>query len=615
MPVRFLPEDRWYDTRDGESVLEAADRAGISLEHVCGGRGTCGKCRIILLEGELSPVTSNEREALSQEALQAGHRLACQARFADASRVVIGIPRESQQGDIRILSAGVSDNHSADPWARRIHLTVPPAELADQTADLAALERAWRVQSPEPLCLSLGALRQLPGALRTDAGRVSLTRVDGTITSVDPGHRRDPILGMAFDIGTTTVVGYLLDLTTGQELAVASELNPQTRHGDNVVSRIQFAETPGGLTMLQEMIVTTLNRIVVTATEAAASRPDQVVAVTVVGNTTMLHLLLGVSPTHLAQSPYVPVITRALRLAGGELGLNCNPGAVVWLLPSIAGWVGADTVGVLLATGIYAEAEPALAIDIGTNGEMAMGSRDRLITCSTAACPAFEGAHISCGMRASAGAIDQVRIDDDVHWHTIANDVPRGICGSGLVDAVSELLRVGIIDSQGRLQSPEKVAEMGMPALAARIQGENRHRTFDVVTDRESPTGQPVRLTQRDIRELQLAKGAVRAGIEILMKELELAPEDVRKVFLAGAFGNYIQPESALGIGLLPEFPRAQIIPVGNAAGAGARMALLSRASLERASALLEHVEYLELSARTDFQDEFISAMLFQRPK
>jgi uncharacterized 2Fe-2S/4Fe-4S cluster protein (DUF4445 family) len=266
---------------------------------------------------------------------------------------------------------------------------------------------------------------------------------------------------------------------------------------------------------------------------------------------------------------------------------------------------------VLLSTGIYTELEPALAIDIGTNGEMAMGSRDRLVTCSTAAGPAFEGAHISCGMRASAGAIDEVHIDSDVRWHAIEDGAPRGVCGSGLVDAISELLRVGVIDSQGRLQSPEAVAAARHPELAGRLQGENRHRTFDLVTAGESANGQAVRLTQRDVRELQLAKGAVRAGIEILLKELHLLPEDIRKVFLAGAFGNYVQPASALGIGLLPHFPNAQLRPVGNAAGAGARLALISLGSRSLASELLKHVEYLELSGRADFQDEFVAAMLF----
>ena len=612
MPVRFLPQDTWHETHDGETVLQAADRAGIAIERVCGGHGTCGKCRVVLVEGTLGAFTEAEVRSLSKEERRNGYRLACQARLDGISRVTLSIPDEARHEAVNILATGIDNSRPVDPWVTRHYLRVMAAELEDQTADLDALDRAWSAVENAPLSLSLHALRQLPRALREDNGLVTLTRVDETIVRVESGRRSEPLLGIAYDIGTTTVVGYLMDLGTGKELAVSSELNPQTRHGDNVISRIQYAdEVAEGLETLQAEIAGALNRILATATEAIGRRSEDVLTATVVGNTTMQHLLLGVSPSHLAQSPYVPVYTGAQRLQADEIGLRCDPGTHVWLLPNIAGWVGADTVGVLLSTGIYDDKEPALAIDIGTNGEMAMGSRERLITCSTAAGPAFEGAHISCGMRASAGALDQVQIDGDVRWHAISDGAPRGVCGSGLVDAVSELLRTGVIDGQGRLQSPDTIADRGYPALAGRVQGENRHRTFDLVLASEGSSGRPVQLTQRDIRELQLAKGAVRAGIEILMIELGLEPEDIRKVYLAGAFGNYIKPESALGIGLLPHFPNATLIPVGNAAGSGARLALLSRRERTLASKLLEHVEYLELSGRPDFQDEFVNAMLF----
>ncbi len=612
MPVRFVPHDTWHDTYDGETVLQAADRAGIAIERVCGGRGTCGKCRVVLEKGTLGAHTEAEMRSLSEEERRNGYRLACQARLESASRVILSIPDEARHEAVHILASGIDNVRPVDPWVTRYHLSVPAAELEDQTADLDALDRAWRAVESTPLRLSLQALRQLPRALRGANGLVTLNRVDETVIRVESGHNSEPLLGMAYDIGTTTVVGYLMDLSTGEELAVSSELNPQTKHGDNVISRIQYAdEVAEGLETLQVEIAGALNRILTATTEELGRQPGDVLAATVVGNTTMQHLLLGVSPSHLARSPYVPAYTGAQRVLAAEIGLRCDPGAHIWLLPNIAGWVGADTVGVLLSTGIYDQDEPALAIDIGTNGEMAMGSRDRLITCSTAAGPAFEGAHISCGMRASAGALDQIAIDNDVRWHAISDGAPRGVCGSGLVDAVSELLRTGVIDGQGRLQSPDTIADRGYPALASRVQGENRHRTFDLVLASEGSSGRPVQLTQRDIRELQLAKGAVRAGIEILMTELGLEPQDVRKVFLAGAFGNYIQPESALGIGLLPHFPNAALIPVGNAAGSGARLALLSRRERTLASKLLEHVEYLELSGRPDFQDEFVNAMLF----
>jgi len=331
----------------------------------------------------------------------------------------------------------------------------------------------------------------------------------------------------------------------------------------------------------------------------------------VVGNTTMQHLFLGVSPTALAQSPYVPAVTDAVCLSAEALGLATYPDAVVWALPSIAGWVGADTVGVLLATGMHLQDELALAIDIGTNGEMAMGSRQRVVACSTAAGPAFEGAHLSCGMRAADGAIDRVCIDGAVAWHTIGESAPRGVCGSGLVDLVAEMLRAGLIDATGMMQPVEALVAAGQPALAERVSQNGRRRSFTLATAAEGAGGRPVVVTQRDVRELQLAKGAIRAGIDILMSELGIGAEDVRVIYLAGAFGNYIRAESALAIGLMPRLPNARVVPVGNAAGSGARMALLSREALDEAARLAGRVEYLELSGRPDFQDRFAEAMVF----
>ena len=283
----------------------------------------------------------------------------------------------------------------------------------------------------------------------------------------------------------------------------------------------------------------------------------------------------------------------------------------MWAQPSIAGWVGADTVGVLLATGTHLQDELALAIDIGTNGEMVMGSRERVVACSTAAGPAFEGAHLSCGMRAADGAIDSVSIDGAVHWHTIGESAPRGVCGSGLVDLVAEMLRAGLIDATGMMQPVEALAAAGQPALAERVAQNGRQRSFTLATAEEGAGGRPVVVSQRDVRELQLAKGAIRAGIEILLRELSVTSEDVRVIYLAGAFGNYIKPESALAIGLMPRFPNARIVPVGNAAGSGARMALLSRDVLAEAFRLVGEVDYLELSGRPDFQDRFAEAMVF----
>ena len=620
--VRFQPSGVTTRVEAGKTLLDAAVAAGVEIETVCGGRGTCAKCRVIAA-GALSEPTHLEHRGLTPDELRRGYRLACQAVVLGDVSVVV--PDESRVSRVSILAEGAVREVPLDPWVRRQPISVAEPSLEDQASDLERLKRAWHATCGTSLPpLSLRALRQLPSAVREGEGRLTLVLANGTgatghgqmgplhVIRVEPDGAPNRMLGVAFDIGTTTVVGYLVDLETGKQLAVSSLLNPQTRYGDDVVSRIDHAErAPDGLETLQREIIGALNAIMAATASQAGVETEDIVAITVVGNTTMQHLLLGISPGALAQSPYVPAVTDAVCLSAEVLGLTSYPDAVVWALPSIAGWVGADTVGVLLATGTHLQDELALAIDIGTNGEMVMGSRERVVACSTAAGPAFEGAHLSCGMRAADGAIDSVSIDGAVHWHTIGESAPRGVCGSGLVDLVAEMLRAGLIDATGMMQPVEALAAAGQPALAERVAQNGRQRSFTLATAEEGAGGRPVVVSQRDVRELQLAKGAIRAGIEILLRELSVTSEDVRVIYLAGAFGNYIKPESALAIGLMPRFPNARIVPVGNAAGSGARMALLSRDVLAEAFRLVGEVDYLELSGRPDFQDRFAEAMVF----
>lgn len=608
MRVRFEPFGVTTEAQVGQTLLQVAIAAGVEIESVCGGRGTCAKCKVIATRG-LAPLTALEQRRLTAHESTRGYRLACQALIEGDVDVVV--PDESRLSRVSILSEGVAETVTLDPWVRRYHLCVPMATLEKQICDLDNLRRAWQPTLDAPVEPTLEALRQLPEALRQGGGEVTVVAVDDRLVRMTAGPPQGRLLGVAFDVGTTTVVGYLLDLETGEQVAVASQLNPQTRYGDDVVSRIEFSTHAEGLQALQQAIVGCLNALIVATTRESGARPEDVFAVTVVGNTTMQHLLLGISPAALAQVPYVPVFEDAVCLRGEELGLQIAPDGRVWLLPNIAGWVGADTVGVILATRLYEQDEIALAIDIGTNGEMALGSRKRLVTCSTAAGPAFEGAHLSCGMRAADGAIDRVQIEDDVIWHTIGETAPRGVCGSGLVDVVAEMLRVGVITPTGMMQDGEALRSNGAHALGARIVRQGRQREFVLAHATEGAGGRAVTVTQRDVRELQLAKGAIRAGVEILLTELGVGHEAVRQVYLAGAFGNYISPASALMIGLIPSFPNAAIIPVGNAAGSGAKMALLSRAERERASTLARWIEYLELSGRPDFQDVFAEAMVF----
>ncbi|MHB0859260.1 MAG: ASKHA domain-containing protein [Anaerolineae bacterium] len=609
MRVRFEPSGVTTHVAAGVTLLQAAIAAGVEIVNVCGGRGTCGKCKVVATHG-LSAPNSSELRKLTPEELTLGYRLACQAVVEGDTEVVV--PDESRVSRVSILSEGVRGAHSLEPWALRCALQVQAALLEDQTPDLENVSRAWRAIHGTTFRPTLRALRDLPKALRAADGLISTIVVDGEAVCVQAGHGSANVLGIAFDIGTTSVVGYLMDLESGQQLAVSSTLNPQTRYGDDVVTRIDYStRSENGLQTLQREIVQALNKIIADTTSAAGVTSHDIYAMTVVGNTTMHHLFLGISPAALAQAPYVPAVRSILQFTAEQLGIAIYPDAHVWTLPNIAGWVGADTIGVILASGIIKDDELALAIDIGTNGEMAMGSSQRLVTCSTAAGPAFEGAQLSCGMRAADGAIDVVSFDGDVHWHAIGDAPPRGVCGSGLVDLVAAMLRAGIIDEMGTMQDGDALRNNGQAKLAERMFHVERHREFHLATADEGAGGRPVRVTQRDVRELQLAKGAIRAGIEILMKELGIQAGDVRRIYLAGAFGNYIRPESALEIGLMPRFPNAEIVPIGNAAGSGAKMALLSLSARSEAADLPSRVEYLELSGRPDFQEEFMEAMVF----
>jgi len=609
MKIRFEPFGITVQAEAGTTLLEAARNAGVEIESVCGGKGTCGKCKVIASRG-LEKVTRLEQRSLSEAELAQGYRLACQAVIRGDVEVVV--PEESRRSRVSILADGVQAKITDDPWVRAITIQVEQPSLTYQVSDTERVATQFQKMQLGAFLPTLRALQQLPAAIRAEDGQMNMVQVDEEVVEIKPASQPLPIYGMAFDIGTTTVVGYLVNIFTREQVAVASILNPQTRYGDDVVSRIEFSTKESGLATLQAEIINAINTLITETTAEAGINKQNIFGLTIVGNTTMQHLLLGISPAALAQSPYVPAYAEMRRFYAAELGIRVHPEAHVWMLPNIAGWVGADTVAVILATGLQHHEDDALAIDIGTNGEMALGCGKRLLTCSTAAGPAFEGAHLSCGMRAADGAVDVVEIDGDLHWHTIGNVPPRGICGSGLVDLMAEMLRHGIVGETGAIISSEELRhDPSKEVLAKRLSGDGRQRSFTVAEGHEGAGGRALVITQRDIRELQLAKGAIRAGVEILMTELGITAKDIRHVYLAGAFGNYIKPSSALAIGLIPNFPNAKIIPVGNAAGSGAKMALLSASARQEAADLVQHVEYLELSGRPDFQEQFAEAMLF----
>ncbi len=602
--VRFQPSGRTVHFSKGEDMLTLARRAHVRLYQTCNGAGTCGKC-VVTVNDPVSPLTEEERTALTEEQRADGARLACQV--VPLGAVVVTVP---ETGDLDILAEGLHLNMALRPRVTKEAVEVPPPSLHRPAADLARLQARLgerTILAPHP-----AMLQSLPLALEQGSGRVTVVRAGGVIVAVEPGDTRDSIYGMAFDIGTTTVVGYLRDLNTGELVEVAASVNPQTAFGADVIARIEHASrTPQGLSELRRAIIQCLNRLIAEACGAAKISPQAVYDLTLAGNTTMLHLALGVPVDSIARAPYAPAVLQALEMPATDLWLKAHPRARVSLLPHVAAYVGADIVADLLSSNLMRRDRMTLLLDFGTNAEIVLGSRKRTVACAAAAGPCFEGGNISCGMRAARGAIYGVRLEDDLlKWDTIGDAAPAGLCGTGLIDLVALLCDHGVIDEAGKLLPPERAPHA--PAdLRDRVEGEGRQLRFRLAAAEESAVGTALYLTQRDIRELQAAKAAIAAGVRLLCERLGIDPNAISETLMAGAFGNSIRTESGIRLGLLPRGPHTRYRSIGNAAGVGAQMALLSGAARRRAERIAERVEYVELSSEKSFTDVFAEEMYF----
>jgi len=605
--VSFTPGGETVEVPAGELLASAAVAAGVPLDTPCGGHGRCGKCLVRVEKGHCLPPSEHELESLNAEELAQGWRLACQAQV-DTDLVVYVAP----EGDVlctKPLEDDLLEGVVVEPVIVQAIIELPRPSLQDQRSDLVRLRDSAgptvRLDTAE-----LKALWTLPQVLRENSFRVQVLVRDGALLEVHPPDYPDHPLGVAVDIGTTSVVAYLVDLVTGEHLGSGTAHNPQAQHGADVISRTEYAKNhPGGLARLQREAVGVVNQVVAQALENVPCGPERLYEMTVVGNTCMHHLFLGLDPRYIAESPYIPVATDCLQVAPGHLGVKMNAVGRVLCLPNIAGYVGADTIGVILATRLTESDKPLLAVDIGTNGEVALWTGERLLCASCAAGPAFEGAQIEYGMRAAAGAISGVELlDGDLRIETIGDEPALGICGSGLFDAMAVALEAGLVDQMGRMADDNKAKTLP-PALAQRLSGEaNTRKILLTPPDGE---GLDIYFTQKDVRELQLAKGAVRAAVELLLKEGGLKVDDLTAVLLAGAFGNYINPPSAVRMGLLPPMDLAKIRGVGNAAGAGAMMALISTSWRQKACAIAHRAEHIELALRAEFQQMFMETMLF----
>lgn len=608
--IIFEPDGAEVRVPAGTLLSKAAAACGRAVESPCGGMGTCGKCKVFVA-GDAGEPDAVERRLLKPDEIDAGARLACRTKVTGDIRVTI--PEESRSRVQKILSRGALRDVDVVSGVKKVYCELAPPSLNDETAEFERLAAYVRTAGVR-LKPNLDVVRGLSRLMKSSDYKVTAVLYGDELIAIEPGDTRGATYGIAYDLGSTTIVGFLMNLETGEELAVSAVMNPQTLYGDDLVSRISFATTQDdGAKLLQSAAVDALNRIAESLAGSAGVALKNVYKVTVVGNTCMTHLLLGIDTGSLGQSPYVPSVCADITTSAKDLSLSISPQAKVVVLPNVAGFVGSDLVAVLLAHSWETDGHTRLAVDIGTNGEMALLHNEKTFVCSAAAGPAFEGAGISKGMRASPGAIDSVRIGDNVEITTIENRRPIGVCGSGLVDAVAQMLDAGLIDDTGRLLPPNEATSLPSALRERLIEGESGVE-FVLAFKNESGGGAAVTVTSSDVRRLQLAKGSIRAAIQTLLHTAGADESDLSEVLLAGAFGNYIRIESAIRIGLIPAIDHDTVKSVGNAAGAGSRLALLSEKELEVARHLARNADHIELGASPDYQMELMDKMMFPEP-
>jgi uncharacterized 2Fe-2S/4Fe-4S cluster protein (DUF4445 family) len=599
--VDFQPIGKRVEVAADTTLLEAAQEAGLALASACGGVGNCGQCRLTVLEGQVSPPTLDEKYILTEVELQNGERLACSTQIQ--SSVKVHVPKSSLITEQRLQLGGQAVELALDPLIHAFQIEAPPPTLHDPRSDLERIAAAL----PEVPCESNpvaepAVIRQLTDLAREHHWQLTAYLRDTEIIGLAPPAT--PPLGIAVDLGTTKIAASLVDLTTGAELAVAGALNPQIGYGEDVISRLSYARRnlDGGRTLALK-VRETLDSLLGELVEQAGVSRMQVADGCIVGNTAMTHLLLELPVQQLAVAPYVAATNVPLDLKARDLGLTTAPGAYVHVLPGIGGFVGADHVAMILASGLDRTEHTALGIDIGTNTEIVLvkPGQQVLTSASCASGPAFEGAHISDGMRAASGAIEAVSLTESgLALKTVADAPAVGLCGSGIIDAVAELRRWRLINERGRFDRQN-----------GRVRNGRHGAEFLLVAGQQSGSGREVVITQNDINEIQLAKGAIRAGLEVLLEVTDTAAEEVKEVIIAGAFGSFVKVQSALDMGLLPPLPNARYRQVGNAAVVGARWALLSGQVRVRARQIAGQTSYLELSTYPKFNRHFALGMLF----
>jgi uncharacterized 2Fe-2S/4Fe-4S cluster protein (DUF4445 family) len=608
--VLFLPSSKEITTKEGSTILDIAREAGVYINSQCNGKGSCGKCKVQIMEGEAGPFTHEESDLIRDLEKESGYRLACKARITGDIKVLV--PGEdvltSKASKKLFTKSATSINPAVKGY--RISRDINTTDYAQDIIENLRTQHGLPDITIEPEVMQGLEKKPLKGKGRV----VVFVWMDKEVVAL---HLDEPAisLGLALDIGTTTVALYLCDLATGDIVASGSITNPQVLFGTDVMSRIEYsaAHPVEGVRRMRGELIKAVNTLIDEMVTENGYSPSRIVDMTVVGNTVMHHIFLGMAPDSLGLWPFEPAIKESVNIKAHKLGVLINPSSYVHVLPVEAGFVGADNVGVLISEEPYNRNDLSLTIDIGTNGEVVLGNRETLLSCSCATGPALEGAQISCGMRAAPGAIEKIRIHPDtleVDYVVIGNKgwaseqgrckiLPSGVCGSGIIDTVAHLFKTGVIKANGSFQKTLKT-----PRLR---RGRSGAMEFVLVRHHESATGNDIVFTQKDIRQVQLAKAALCGGCRVLMNHLKI--DAVHRIIISGAFGMHIDKESALTIGLFPRCEPENITMVGNAAGHGAYLALINREKREEADRVAHIVTHVELAMEEGFQREFINAL------
>lgn len=603
--VKFIPMNLTVTSEEGETTVgQMAVRLGLDLDQPCGGVGTCGKCRVLVRNAGSGP-TSLELKSLSTEELDAGFRLACQCPVEDGIIVIFeGSPADGG-GKLPGSSIGIRYRKKLVPTVRRQRVSLEMPGVREPGTSLSAILRGETGAADMRIPLSL--LRNLPGIFAKDKTATAVF-TDTRLIAVEDNEQENGVFGVAIDIGTTTLAVWLIDLVAGSVVDTLSELNPQTAFGADVLSRISFTQKrDGGLEILKRSVQSSLNRMIGTIAEKNGVSLENIYAATVAGNTCMEHVFLGIDSSSIGRSPFIPAAREFPPMEAASVELKINPGGEVVMIPNISGYVGGDITAGIEASGMTGSPGVTLFVDIGTNSEIVLGNKDFLLTCSAAAGPAFEGARIHHGMRAESGAVERVSFrNGEIDLDVIGGSPPIGICGSGLVDLIAEMLRFGLIDGGGKMADPSM--EGLRRFISVSPQGMKVFRFHEAGG---KSLGKDLFLTQKDVREVQLAKGAIATGIQVLLKRKGLNPENLDRVIVAGAFGSYLNSANAIAVGILPEISPGKIEYIGNSSIQGAFHALVSRKCYRFMERIAQRADYMELSSLSGFQERFLSNLHF----